>query len=96
MENLKKGDIVKCRVRIYTNKGNLTKDSKDWGKEILLCETEYYGVALDVRNIKLQEGTQLTAYKKSGFGKTHKQYEWNRPMDNQWALVDKFEVVERA
>lgn len=96
MKNLKKNDIIKCRVRIYTNKCNLTKRKEDCGIKFLLCEVNYYGIALDNRTIRLVEGTQLTAYKKSGFGKTHTQDVWNRPIDNQWALIDRFEIVERA
>lgn len=96
MKNLKKNDIVKCRVRVYTNKVNLTNVKEDCGVKFLLCETEYYGVALDNRRITLQDGTTLVAYKNSGFGKTHTQDVWNRPIDKQWAIVDNFEVVERA
>lgn len=96
MKNLKKNDVVKVRVKIYTDKGNLTKVIEDYGKSFLLCETEYYGVAIDVRRIRLEEGTVLVAHKRNGFGKTHTQYNWNRPIDNQWAIVDKFEIIERA
>lgn len=95
MKNLKKNDIVKCRVRVYTMAYNITHNKED-DKKIQLCEVEYLGVALDSRRIRLQEGTTLVAYKNSGFGKTHTQHQWNREADNQWAIVDNFEVVERA
>ena len=95
MKNLKKNDIVKCRVRVYTIGYNITNNKED-NKKIQLCEVEYLGVALDNRRIRLQEGTTLVAYKNSGFGKTHTQHQWNREADKQWAMVDNFEVVERA
>ena len=93
MKDLKKGDIVKCKVNIYSMGSFITGNYTDDYKEIKLCEVDYYGVAIDHRTIKLQEGTIFTSWKKSGFGKTHTIHNWCK---NQWAIVNNFEIIERA